>query len=356
MLSLQKDWDQLAKNMGSPLLSYAWFYSTACTIHKQDTLKIFIVRENSQITAIAPLYISDSGAFKNLSLLGASSLYEPANLLFRDQQSLAQLLDGILSYGLPLSLLRMPDNSLLTETMKKINGRRGLFINRPSIAANYIPLKVLNHFNKNDACVESALLEKLTSSRRYELRRKRNRLEKSGKVTIEWRKPDINELHDLFQDVLRIEDAGWKGQASSSLMKNTILKDFFYQYAQSACKDNILRICFIYVDGKAISMHLGIQAHQAFWVLKLGHIDEYNKCSPGMLTVRETILYSMRTKLHRYEFLGYEEKWQDMWPVEKRRCSTLLFFPYSLSGVEGLLKLLIQQIKERIYKCAPSSK
>ena len=349
LVALQADWDRLADMAGSPLLSYAWFYAAVITLHKDDELRVFVLKEGERICAIAPLYICKNGSSESLALLGASILYEPANLLYETHDNLIDLLKSVLTFGLPLTLLRMPQDSLMIQVMRELRWTQGLSIARDSAPSNYIDFKSF-YEELDDAEKQRDFMGSISSSRKSELRRKRKCLEKLGKVRIEWLQPSLNTFEVVFNEALRIEDASWKGNEDSSLLKNKPLKDFFYQYVKFASEQGILRVCLVYVGGVAISMHLGIQSHKAFWVLKLGHDEQYNKCSPGIQTAMETILYSIGENLNCYEFLGSEEKWQEIWPVQQHKLSTYLFFPYSVKSLKAILSLILQQIKKRIFR------
>lgn len=62
----------------------------------------------------------------------------------------------------------------------------------------------------------------------------------------------------------------------------------------------------------------------------------YAKCSPGTQLAQDTIEYSVRQGLSRYEFLGSEEAWQHAWPVERRAAWVELIWrirgPASVAG------------------------
>jgi hypothetical protein len=101
-------------------------------------------------------------------------------------------------------------------------------------------------------------LASLSSNRRYDFRRKRKCLEKSGEVTTRIVSPAAGELPALLQEALLVEDSSWKGRAGSSLLKHPELQEFFQHYLAKACAEGIVRLCFIDIDGKPISMHIAL--------------------------------------------------------------------------------------------------
>ena len=242
---------------------------------------------------------------------------------------------------------RIPDQGDVQTILSKFNIKRGIKLSSTSSSSSFIELTDYRHFNDADL-KEGFCINTMSSSRRATLRRKRKCLEKQGNVVFKWVDLTQDNFDDIFTEILRIEDASWKGDVNSSLLKNKMLSNFFYKYAKTQVIDGNLRVCLLCVDDQAVSMHLAVQKFQTLWILKLGHMSEYNKCSPGIQTTLETIFYSLDNDLNRYEFMGSEEKWQEIWPVKSHSLSTCLFFPYTFYAVFSLIKLVIIQLKNKV--------
>jgi len=337
---LKEQWNALANLQQSPLLAFDWFVSCIETIHAADPLRIVVVREGDKLYAIAPLCVVQKKGIATLELIGTAILYEPSGFLYADQPSLQRLLDGIIQLGLPLDLLRLPDNPLLHACLRKLAWRKAILLVRQSAPSAFLQLPA----------DWEIFLATLSSNRRYDFRRKQKCLEKAGQVTSRIITPTLAEFPALLQAALVVEDKSWKGQRGSSLLKNTTLLAFFERYTRKACEAGSLRLCFIELDGKPISMHIAIASHGSFWVLKLGFDEAFSKCSPGAQLAMDTIEYSVRQGLSGYEFLGSAESWQQAWPIEEHACFTALLYPYSFAGLGGLSAFLLFYSKKLLTR------
>lgn len=335
---IRSQWDALAELQKSPLLHFDWFVSCAETIHADDEIFIVVVGEGDSVEAIAPLCLMTRDGVATLELLGSSALYEPTNFLYRNEQSLKRLLRAVIKLGFPLVLLRLPDDPLLHKCIQEMAWRRGIVLRKQSASSAFLGLSP----------DWGRFLGKLSPSRRYDFRRKRKCLEKSGQVTTRVLSPTLPELPALLQEALLVEDKSWKGQQGTSLLKNSRLRSFFETYLRKACENASVRLCYIDIDGTPVSMHIAIASHDAFWVLKLGYDEAFARCSPGAQLAMDTIEYSVRNGLSRYEFLGSEEPWQHAWPTEAHAYFTVLVYPYSPRGLLGFFMFLIRYARKHI--------
>lgn len=340
LTAIKPQWDALAELQKNPLLCFDWFVTCAETIHAGDEIFVVVVRNGGSVEAIAPLCLTAKNGVATLELIGTSVLYEPSNFLYRDRRGLMQLLPAVGRLGFPLMLLRLPDDPILHACLEALSWRHGIVMRRQSASSAFLSLP-------RDW---GLFLDGLSSNRRYDFRRKRKCLEKSGKVTTRIIRPTLLELPVLMQEALSVEDKCWKGRQGSSLLKNSKLRSFFESYSRKACDNDSMRLCYIDIDGTPISMHVAVESYDAFWVLKLGYDEALSKCSPGVQLAMETIEYSVRSGLSRYEFLGSEEPWQQVWPIEMHSHFTVLIYPYTPRGLLGFFAFLITYAIKRFMQ------
>ncbi|MFN2309394.1 MAG: GNAT family N-acetyltransferase [Gammaproteobacteria bacterium] len=339
LVALKPAWDALAHGHGSPLLSHDWFMSCLETVNATQPVRVVVLRDagdgggGRDIRAIAPLCLERQPSGTVLAMIGVSVLYEPSGFLYTDPDSLHRLLQGVIGLGLPLSLLRMPDDPHLHDSLDRLAWTRAIVYRRPSAPSAFLALPD----------TWDTFLAGLSASRRRDLRRKLRLkcLERSGQVSLRIVDPAPGELSELLRQAMAVEDAGWKGRNGSSLLKRADLREFFSRYTGRACEAGVLRLCYLDVDGMPVSMHIAIEANGAFWVLKMGYDEALSKCSPGSQLAMDTIEFSVRRQLSRYEFLGVEEDWQHAWPVQRHAHFTVLICPYSLSGLKGAAGLFM---------------
>jgi hypothetical protein len=102
-------------------------------------------------------------------------------------------------------------------------------------------------------------------------------------------------------------------------------------------------------------MQVSVVQHNAFWILKIGHDSLYDKCSPGLLLLRETLIYAEKEGCTTYEFMGTDAPWIQAWTKNNRKASTIWVYPISSRGIIALLSHLViwtyrRLIENQIYK------
>jgi CelD/BcsL family acetyltransferase involved in cellulose biosynthesis len=321
------DWDELAKQSGSPLLGGDWFLACAEVLCAESDLRIVVVQRDGTLCAVAPLVVVRRDGVEWLEVLGVSTLYEPSGLLYDNAESLHQLLVKVVSLRMPIALERMPAESVLEATFRKVARYRGVVFSRTTAPAAYV-------------CTTGtweAYLQSLSSQRRYDYQRKRKRTERFGRVGIRIERPQVwARVPVMLEEVFRVEGAGWKGRSGSALRANEQVRKFMVRYSEMACERGTLVLCFLDVEGQPIATILGIEYAKRFWVLKIGYDEEWARCSPGIQLTMETIRYAFAQGLEAYEFLGSEEPWQAMWPRGRHKLMSLVLYPMSVQGLSAL--------------------
>ncbi|HEX3727660.1 MAG TPA: GNAT family N-acetyltransferase, partial [Pirellulales bacterium] len=248
------------------------------------------------------------------------------NLVWGDARSLERLTSALVRCATPLYLERVMAGSPAVAKLKRRFWGRAVILTRPQAACPYIALD------------ESWLTpeQHLNSGRRSDLRRARRKAEQSGPVTIEIHTPDLEELPHLLDMAFEVEARGWKGRARTALAHDAVRAVFYRQYAQTACTEGILRICFLRIGDRVAAMQLAIEHGGGFWLLKVGYDDRFAQCSPGLLLMRETIRYAVEAGLERYEFLGRAEAWTEVWTKTEHTCVSLRVYPLGVRGLAAL--------------------
>lgn len=323
MRAAGSDWDRLAGGEGSPLLGSDWFVACAETFSAQSNLRVVVVRLRGVICAVAPLVVVKRDGTEWLEVLGTSVLYEPTGFLYSGLEPLQQLVSKIVSFRMPVMLARIPAESPLEATFRKLSRLGGVLLARRAASAAYVSSggKWEDYFPS------------ISAQRRYDYQRKRKRMERIGQVAVRIERPTSPaELPHLLEEVFRIEGAGWKGRAGSALLSNEPVRKFIARYSEMALAKGALRVCFLDVQGVPIATILGVEQGHRFWVLKIGYDEQWSRCSPGVQITMETIRYAFDHRLEAYEFLGSEEPWQAMWPRSRHDLISLVLYPISLRG------------------------
>jgi len=317
-------WNELAKSFKTPLLQYDWISACADTLCFPGQLRIVVNRTQSGLAAIAPLIFLNNNGIARLELLGASATFEPSGFIYKNENSLKELVGAVIRMGKPLSLGRLGKDA--TEITILQQSRAGMTFLSVDKGAPFISINTT--WDKFEAG--------MSSDYRNELRRKKKLLETHGKITFEIIVPRPETIERHLDEFICVEAASWKGRERSALMFDEKLKHFFLTYARVAALRGIIRIYILRCDSKAIAAILAIQDFNGLWILKLGYSEEWQRCAPGILLVHETVKCAFEEGLEKYEFLGTEAPWIRRWTKQVHPYVTAKVYPYTLPGLRGL--------------------
>jgi hypothetical protein len=266
------------------------------------------------------IFVRREGLVKRLDHLGVGELAEPADLLHADGDALAELVEGLGRAGLPLFLPRILAESPTVGALRREFGAS--VISREVSGAPYLPL---------EAGVDP--VTQLTSSMRADLRRATRRAEAIGPITTEVLSPDAETLPALWQEVLRVEAANWKGREKSALAFDPLRARFFELYTRRAAAAGQLRLAFLRIGGRTAAVQVAIESAGRYWLLKVGYDEELAPCSPGMILMRETLRWAAAKGLKGYELLGESAAWTRRWTELEHPCVALRVYGSSSTGL-----------------------
>lgn len=330
-------WDLHAARSGRPMQSYAWFHACASTFLTDGRLHVMVAGEPPHITAIAPLVRQRNGIGR-LELLGVNELYEPTDFLFAEPSALVPLAQRLAQSRTPLFLNRIPADSPAVEILKQAYRWRGVVVCRPIAGAPWLPL--------DDDWKQPE--HRLTSRRCSDLRRARRIAESMGTVSSDVLSPAPADLEPLLEEAFQVEAASWKGRSRSALANDAIKGAFFRRYVAAACREGILRLCFLRIGGRAVAMQLAVECGGRFWLLKIGYDEAFARCSPGVLLLVETMRYAAIRGLRSYEFLGTLEPWMHIWNPRMTPCISLLAYPANGKGLAALATDVASMARSRL--------
>lgn len=322
LAALAPEWDILAQAV-APMLTHAWVLSCAATLYREDSLHVITVHQRGVLAGVAPLVARLHAGSKRLELLGGSYLGESSGLLYNSSEALNALVQAIVDARKPVMLARIPAQSAAIVKLRSATPRRKLVAVRR--AADTIAVPIASGWDE--------YLARLSSRRRYDLKRARRRAEQAGEVTFRILSPEPTEVDGMFAEFVRVEAAGWKDRNGSSLRQRHVLREFFQQYARLASRSGILRISFLDLEGRPIAAQLSVERARRLWVLKIGYDETWSRCSPGMQLLAETMRYAFERQLEAYEFLGQDEHWLRGWEGRHSEFRTIACYPVTVTGM-----------------------
>ena len=122
----------------------------------------------------------------------------------------------------------------------------------------------------------------LSGKKRKELRRQANRLADEGAVAYN-RSIDAEGLEDWCQAFLKLEQAGWKGQAGSALASDPATSAVLCESLHGAAQRGRLERLTLTVDDQPIAMLASFLCPPGAFSFKTAFDERYSKYSPGVL-------------------------------------------------------------------------
>ena len=114
------------------------------------------------------------------------------------------------------------------------------------------------------------------------IRQYKNRLAKAGNSCFEHHQGD--EAVAQWNNLVTIEDSGWKGEAATSLKRIGDSSQRYYQgFVQLLAKKQALHIFFLKLDNKAIAGAFGYVEGDTFHFAKGGYDEQFRRLSPSVL-------------------------------------------------------------------------
>lgn len=319
-------WSDLADAVGGPIEHPTWHTPCAALLRPDETPWLATVHSGGRLEALLPLVKRRRHGVPRLAAMGVDEHHEPMDVLHRSAVSLEALTDALLRQGLAWELGRVPADSSTVEAVERTCRGRAVVIRRPRPAAPYIVL--------DPSWTEPE--QHLNSGRRSDMRRARRKAEKFGPPAVDIVLPETHELDSLLDEVFAVEARSWKGRAGTAIALDPAENAFCRRYAHAAQQHGLLRLCFLRLGSQAVAVQMALVYRGGFWLLKIGYDAAYSACSPGLLLLRETISYAARQGLARYEFLGQQEPWIQVWTNHAHPCVSLRVYPRSPAGAAAL--------------------
>ena len=293
----------------SPMQDPIWSLSCAETLTDWDSLAVVAIEDDDELLALAPL-ARQSGLLKGYEQLGVRALSEPSDFFYTNEPALDALIEMMSRSKKLLTFGRMPSDSKSVSALRRAFARRGIILTSHRSSYPYIAL----------ASVVGDVDELLSSHLRSDLRRAHRRASSMGTVSFEIHAPHSErEFLPLYEQVLKVEAANWKGRSGSALAVDAVRQNFFRVYGVRAANKGILRIALLRIGPDVVAVQYAVQSGNRFWLLKIGYDESYGRCSPGMLLMQETLRYAAEQGLRSYEFLGYTAPWTERWTSLRRR-------------------------------------
>jgi CelD/BcsL family acetyltransferase involved in cellulose biosynthesis len=328
------EWDLLAESCNAaPFLRPAWIQIWCRAFGAGGTLEVMCVRRGGRLVAVMPFLRRGS------SLRSPTNFHSPFFGLLAEDVEAARALASTLMRShvrrVAVGFLESgsPDFAELTAAGEA--ARRRLVV-RTLIHSPYLTIE------GSWEAYEKALSRNL----RADVRRCWRRLGEAGEISFEV-SDGRTRLTQLLDEGFRLEAAGWRTATGTAILSRPETERFYREAARWAAERGWLRLAFLRVDERPIAFHYAFDDGVAYYPLKGGYDPRYREFSPGKLIIHSTLARAFSTGLARYEFLGGEAQYKQVWASGSREI--LLLQAFSRSGA-GLADWAIQAYARPVAK------
>lgn len=140
------------------------------------------------------------------------------------------------------------------------------------------------------------------SKTRQTLARKRRRLEEKGAIRIETY-TDYNSVKRMLNEIVRIEDANWKGQSGLGLFSKSNIKQFYFESLPQLADSGNLRLSLLRSGKKAVAYEMALIQDKDYLMHNLAYHPDFASYSPGLLLLLHNIEWCFENNFRTYDFM-----------------------------------------------------
>lgn len=320
--SISEEWDRLADDVGaSPFARPGWIDAWWRSFGR-GSLRVLTVGTADRLTGILPVVRSGS------VVRSPTNTESPTfSILAADGSSAHELAATLLSSGVRrVDLAPLHPAEIGSRSLDAVaRARRFRIITRSAQRAPYVNTQ--GGWDTYQAGLDAKL--------RREMRRRRRRLDDSGKVHLEVTSGG-DRLRQLLAEGLRVESSGWKGAHGTAIASDRRTRRFYEDIAQWADRRGWLRLAFLRLDGRPIAFDLCLETDRSHFLLKTGYDHAFQRFGPGVILRSMMLERAFAGDIDTYEFLGTvvgeNNRWKLDWTGEYLDRLRFQAFAPSLAG------------------------
>jgi CelD/BcsL family acetyltransferase involved in cellulose biosynthesis len=316
LLAIGREWDALVTRAGieHPFLSHDWVRTWWECFGADNELYILAVRSGEDLIGLAPLMRTRTRAYgvpiRRLEFV--ANVHTPRFDFIvgeRAEEVYVAILDYIQTQGPRWDILMLPEltESSRTEVQLRRLAKARSLRTGVWIAGTSPRIPLVGSFDAFQAA--------LSSKRRSSLRRYMRHLAALGAISIE-EVSDLDRLSKAMADGLRLEAAGWKGDAGTAIAESESLERFYTLIAERAARSGTLSLLFLKTDEKRIAFAYCLRNRSTLYVLKTGYDPEYAAYSPFNVLMTLAIESAFNKGFETLDLLGGDDPWKRAWTHE----------------------------------------
>jgi CelD/BcsL family acetyltransferase involved in cellulose biosynthesis len=313
--TIRHEWNKLLHDSGATSIFLTWeWVSTWWETYGDSPRTLYILvahDEDENLVGIAPCYVTIEKMFKLLSFkeirfLGYGSDIHPDYLDFiATPQRRAEIINAFFSYFLEnpadwdvMNLTDLLEDSHCIAHIASLKRQNGIhFIEARSATCPYASLP--------DSW--ETYLRNLSSSTRYDIRRKMRKLERDFDVRFyTW--DDATTLETAMEKLRELHIRRWDQESVSHGFANRRFNEFHHRVANEFLKLGLLRLYVLEANGLIVSMLYCYKYKDKLFFYQSGFDPDYSKYSVGTVLFANAIQHAISEHITEFDFLrGYHD-------------------------------------------------
>jgi len=135
---------------------------------------------------------------------------------------------------------------------------------------------------------------------------------------------------DYFERFLAIENSGWKGEESGSILKRPFSYDFHKQMVISAHSKKQMSWFVLRAGNKDAAMLFILHRNDKAWVCKTAFNDKFSEYSPGAIILTDYLSHAFENNALKTIDLVTDYDWHNKWRPLKQQYYSIRIFRRSL--------------------------
>jgi CelD/BcsL family acetyltransferase involved in cellulose biosynthesis len=298
--SLAAEWNELAREAGSPFLTHEWLDCWWSAFGHGDPIWMVLRDGGGALRAGACLQRRRGGGLASAANVHSADW----DVLARDESARREMWAAI---------VRMGGNRIELQGMPaREDGSE--YLCGALTAAGYRVLHVLGPMSPWLALPSSwdELIGAASSGLRAQVGRRRRGLERQGSLRFRV----VGAGASLDQDLdtfLRLEASGWKAKRGTAILSDSSTERLYREFARVAAKEGWLRMYFLDLDGETIAADYGCAYEGHAFFMKTGFDEAHSRLSPGLVLRAEVLRSSIEEGLRSYDFMGEADLYKTRW-------------------------------------------
>jgi CelD/BcsL family acetyltransferase involved in cellulose biosynthesis len=299
---LQDDWARLAAAGGNLFGTWEWNDLWWRHYGRDRALRIAVLREEEEITAIVPLFLWSRRPLRILRLIGHGH---------GDRLGPVSDHDANTADALRLALKAEPHDVFIGDWVAGDRNWGRLLSGRVVRRTGYPILHLPDEWGE--------FLAAQSPRYRKSARNQRNRLERSHEVG--YRYADSETLQRDLDAAFRLHRARFGEHSGCNYCGEH--ETFQRAFAARALERGWLRLLFLEIDGQPVCFEHGFLFQNAYFAYQAGRDPSWDRQSVGFILELETIRRAFEAGAAEYRFLGGEEDYKYRFPTEDPKLETV---------------------------------